>query len=107
MWQAKAASAAWCERRHAFRSFRLGRMDALPMQDAVFRDETGKTLADFLRQAGAALGQRVCMPPLISIFQTHRKWHGTKLAERLAKRLQKFLILYLNQLFTSFFKLAK
>lgn len=46
--------AAWCETRQAFRSFRLDRMDALQVQDAVFRDETGKTLADFLRQAGAA-----------------------------------------------------
>ncbi len=46
--------AAWCETRHAFRSFRLDRMDGLQVQDAVFRDEAGKTLADFLRQAGAA-----------------------------------------------------
>lgn len=45
---------AWCESRHAFRSFRLDRMDALQVQDAMFRDEAGKTLADFLRQAGAA-----------------------------------------------------
>jgi predicted DNA-binding transcriptional regulator YafY len=45
--------AAWCETRHDFRTFRLDRMDALQVQDAVFRDETGKTLADFLRQAGA------------------------------------------------------
>ncbi len=46
--------AAWCETRHAFRSFRLDRMDGLQVQEAVFRDEAGKTLADFLRQAGAA-----------------------------------------------------
>ena len=46
--------AAWCESRQAFRSFRLDRMDSLALQDAVFRDEVGKTLADFLRQAGAA-----------------------------------------------------
>ena len=46
--------AAWCETRQAFRSFRLDRMHGLQVQDAVFRDETGKTLADFLRQAGAA-----------------------------------------------------
>lgn len=45
--------AAWCETRKAFRSFRLDRMDGLQVQDAVFRDEAGKTLADFLRQAGA------------------------------------------------------
>ena len=29
-------------------------MDALQVQDAMFRDEVGKTLADFLRQAGSA-----------------------------------------------------
>jgi predicted DNA-binding transcriptional regulator YafY len=46
--------AAWCETRQAFRSFRLDRMDGLQVQDAVFKDETGRTLADFLRQAGAA-----------------------------------------------------
>ncbi|MES2948993.1 MAG: YafY family protein [Pseudomonadota bacterium] len=46
--------AAWCESRKAFRTFRLDRMDALQLQDAVFRDESGKTLAEFLRQAGAA-----------------------------------------------------
>lgn len=46
--------AAWCESRTAFRSFRLDRIDALQVQDTVFRDEAGKTLADFLREAGAA-----------------------------------------------------
>lgn len=46
--------AAWCESRQAFRSFRLDRMDTLALQDAVFQDEMGKTLADFLRRAGAA-----------------------------------------------------
>jgi predicted DNA-binding transcriptional regulator YafY len=46
--------AAWCESRQAFRSFRLDRMDALQVQTTMFRDEVGKTLADFLRQAGAA-----------------------------------------------------
>lgn len=45
--------AAWCETRQAFRSFRLDRMDTLQVHDSVFRDEAGKTLADFLRQAGA------------------------------------------------------
>lgn len=48
--------AAWCEARQAFRTFRLDRMDVLQLQDAVFKDEAGKTLADFLRQAGAELG---------------------------------------------------
>ncbi len=47
--------AAWCETRQAFRSFRIDRMDALAVQESVFRDEAGKTLADFLRQVGAEL----------------------------------------------------
>jgi predicted DNA-binding transcriptional regulator YafY len=46
--------AAWCESRHAFRTFRFDRMDALLVTaDNSFRDEAGKTLADFLRQVGA------------------------------------------------------
>lgn len=45
--------AAWCESRDAFRSFRLDRMDRLQVHETVFRDEVGRTLADFLRQAGA------------------------------------------------------
>lgn len=45
--------AAWCDTRKAFRSFRLDRIDALQLQDTVFRDEAGKTLADFLRGVGA------------------------------------------------------
>lgn len=48
--------AAWCETRQAFRSFRLDRIGTLQVHDAVFRDEAGKTLADFLRQAGAPPG---------------------------------------------------
>ena len=48
--------AAWCETRQAFRSFRLDRIGALQVHDAVFRDEAGKRLADFLRQAGAPPG---------------------------------------------------
>jgi predicted DNA-binding transcriptional regulator YafY len=45
--------AAWCETRDAFRTFRLDRIDALQLQDTPFKDEAGKTLADFLRRAGA------------------------------------------------------
>ena len=44
---------AWCEARQAFRSFRLDRIEEVLRLDGVFRDEAGKTLADFLRQAGA------------------------------------------------------
>ena len=44
--------AAWCESRNDFRSFRLDRIDSLQAMDAAaqaFRDEPGKTLADYLR----------------------------------------------------------
>ena len=42
---------AWCEARQAFRSFRIDRMaevQAVEGADSAFRDEPGKTLADFL-----------------------------------------------------------
>lgn len=45
--------AAWCETRQDFRSFRLDRMTRLSLQEKVFTLESGKTLADFLRQVGA------------------------------------------------------
>ena len=45
--------AAWCETRRDFRSFRVDRIQELNVLDAVFRQETGKTLADFLRKVGA------------------------------------------------------
>jgi predicted DNA-binding transcriptional regulator YafY len=44
--------AAWCESRHDFRSFRMDRMrNVTRLEDYTgeFRDESGKTLADFLR----------------------------------------------------------
>jgi predicted DNA-binding transcriptional regulator YafY len=44
--------AAWCESRQAFRSFRLDRMQAVQAvadKAGTFRDEPGKTLADYLR----------------------------------------------------------
>lgn len=44
---------AWCETRQDFRSFRLDRMQKIIIQDATFPLETGKGLADFLRQVGA------------------------------------------------------
>ena len=49
--------AAWCESRNAFRSFRLDRMDQLELQQgagAHFRDEPGRTLSDYLRDAAPA-----------------------------------------------------
>jgi predicted DNA-binding transcriptional regulator YafY len=44
---------AWCEARQAFRSFRIDRMaevQAVEGAGGVFRDEPGKTLAEFLRE---------------------------------------------------------
>ena len=46
--------AAWCESRNDFRSFRLDRIESLQATDNTaqsFRDESGKTLADYLRAA--------------------------------------------------------
>ena len=45
--------AAWCESREAFRNFRLDRIADVKGLDSIFRDEAGKTLADFLRLMGA------------------------------------------------------
>jgi predicted DNA-binding transcriptional regulator YafY len=42
--------AAWCESRDAFRSFRVDRIRALAPLDERFRDESGRTLADYLRR---------------------------------------------------------
>jgi predicted DNA-binding transcriptional regulator YafY len=56
-WGSVWTLAAWCENRNAFRSFRLDRMDAVQRVDGSaggFRDETGKTLADYLRSAAPA-----------------------------------------------------
>jgi len=41
---------AWCESKKDFRNFRLDRCRSLSVTDEVFRAETGKTLADFLRK---------------------------------------------------------
>ncbi len=49
--------AAWCENRNGFRSFRLDRMVQVQRQSdktGLFRDEPGKTLADYLRAAAPA-----------------------------------------------------
>ena len=48
-WESVWTLAAWCERRDAFRSFRIDRMRTLDVLDEVFRDEPGRTLPDFLR----------------------------------------------------------
>ena len=44
---------AWCESRGDFRSFRMDRIQALEVLAAGFTHEAGKTLAEFLRKAGA------------------------------------------------------
>jgi predicted DNA-binding transcriptional regulator YafY len=48
-WEAAWTLVAWCEHRSAFRSFRLDRMRRLRVLDERFRDEAGRTLADYLR----------------------------------------------------------
>ncbi|MEP6505313.1 MAG: YafY family protein [Betaproteobacteria bacterium] len=48
-WESVWTLAAWCEKRNAFRSFRIDRMHTLATMDDVFRDEPGRTLPDFLR----------------------------------------------------------
>lgn len=53
-WGSVWTLAAWCESRTAFRSFRLDRIAAIqPLEGppGLFRDEAGKTLADYLRSA--------------------------------------------------------
>lgn len=40
---------AWCEQRAAFRSFRVDRIVQITALQPGFRDEAGKTLADYLR----------------------------------------------------------
>ena len=52
-WGERWTLAAWCELRRAFRMFRLDRMRELQVRDRTFRDEPGKTIADFLRQIGS------------------------------------------------------
>ena len=51
-WGSVWTLAAWCESRNDFRSFRLDRIDSLQAIDGAaqaYRDEPGKTLADYLR----------------------------------------------------------
>jgi predicted DNA-binding transcriptional regulator YafY len=42
--------AAWCELRDDFRTFRLDRMADFSVADDLFRQEPGRTLADFLKR---------------------------------------------------------
>jgi predicted DNA-binding transcriptional regulator YafY len=40
---------AWCESRHAFRNFRVDRIESLQVETGHFLDDAGKTLSDLLR----------------------------------------------------------
>ncbi|MCA0242722.1 MAG: YafY family transcriptional regulator [Proteobacteria bacterium] len=49
-WDANWTLAAWCELRQDFRSFRVDRLLDLQVLDKRFRDESGRSLTDLLRQ---------------------------------------------------------
>jgi predicted DNA-binding transcriptional regulator YafY len=49
-WGATWTMAAWCESRHDFRNFRLDRCREAAVTEERFEEESGKTLADFLRK---------------------------------------------------------
>ena len=49
-WGTTWTLAAWCESRDDFRNFRLDRCRAVTATGDPFREESGKTLADFLRK---------------------------------------------------------
>jgi len=57
-WDAVWTLASWCEGREAFRSFRLDRMQSLRALEDGFRDEEGRTLPAYLRQARENLARR-------------------------------------------------
>ena len=44
---------AWCESKSDFRNFRMDRIQSFEMLAQGFKQEAGKTLADFLRKVGA------------------------------------------------------
>ena len=49
-WGTSWTLAAWCEAKTDFRNFRLDRCRCVAVTEEMFRSETGKTLADFLRK---------------------------------------------------------
>lgn len=57
-WDTVWTLAAWCEQRSDFRHFRLDRIAAIETLDQTFRDEPGRTLADFLRRIEQETGRR-------------------------------------------------
>jgi predicted DNA-binding transcriptional regulator YafY len=52
-WGSAWTLAAWCGLRNDFRNFRLDRVRAGARTGALFVDEPGKTLGDYLRSVGA------------------------------------------------------
>ena len=62
-WGSVWTLAAWCETRASFRSFRLDRMTDLTLIEGTegrYRNEAGKTLADYLRTAAPpGMGERL------------------------------------------------
>lgn len=51
LWDAVWTLSAWCETREGFRTFRIDRIEQLDvLDDAPFRDEPGRTLADLMRE---------------------------------------------------------
>jgi predicted DNA-binding transcriptional regulator YafY len=58
-WGERWTVAAWCEKRRDFRLFRLDRIASIDATPRLFRDEAGKTYADFLRRVdGERAGRR-------------------------------------------------
>jgi predicted DNA-binding transcriptional regulator YafY len=55
-WGAAWTLIAWCELRHAFRSFRLDRIADPEILDEPFLPEPGRTLEDFFRTLGPGSG---------------------------------------------------
>ena len=53
-WGATWSVVGWCEHRDAFRSFRLDRIEGLRVLEQNFEDVPGRTLNDYLRDAGLA-----------------------------------------------------
>jgi predicted DNA-binding transcriptional regulator YafY len=49
-WGTAWTLAAWCEAKTDFRNFRLDRCRSVAVTEELFRSETGKTLADFMRK---------------------------------------------------------
>lgn len=51
--------AAWCDLRRDFRAFRIDRIEELSVAETHFRQESGKTLKDYLEREAGADGARL------------------------------------------------